>query len=1010
MSRFWAGGSSSESENESESDSDSSVQQNQKIGGGKFIGAFESDSESEDEVRVVKSKKDKSWDSMRDAISRMRSAMKINDWSIILDEFKAINKIVEKSKMLILKNGLPKFYVKILVDVEDFLNQTLKDKESIKKMKKEVAKSFNTMKLTVRKHNKAYEAEIEACRANPQDYTEESSDEEDSSSEEDSSDEDSSDEDSDEDSDEESESENEAPVKSNASKVKFAMGSDSDEDSEDSWPSDSDDSSSDSSDDEDDRGELKGRERWLKKKVDTSALDKKKAKQQAKKARSSGPSTKASSIESRVKSASSHWKIDENMTEEVIDRKVKEIVSSRGRKSSLPDAMIYQLEVLAKVARYYGPHKEIPILGHLISAMFDANNSLDSYMDLRTWRTCWGCMMRIATLLEENNRIILGVLSAEDLTDFLMADKMQNDLFKKNEEDSTPKSSDPNKIYLVGDMETHLVRLEREYTKSLQQINPHTQDYVIRLSDEALLLELAEGLQKYYTRVGNKSAIASVALLRLEHLYYKNENMAREVHRAYLFAKKWGRYSDLHPACTGKISDNVTSARDSSTTHPAAFQGNPSVSFPDSHNASKEVEELCSIIFKVGDGDSKSRALLCAVFHHAMHDRYYRARDLFLISHIQDNIEDFGVSTQILYNRAIVTLGLAAFRQGHIMKAYECLGGVCGGRVKELLAQGTIRWHDKGVEQENEEKRRQIPYHMHINPDLLDCCYMICAMMVELPFIVGKPYDRSVLARFHFRKYLNGYNRQLFTGPPENTREHVLAAAKALMTGDWKKAVNYILNLDVWNLIPNDGGAKVKEMLNIKLKEEALRIYLYSSVASNYESLSLSSICSQFDMDSVTSRRIISKMIFRNEVSGAWDQSANGDDVLVLYNVGATPMQTLALQMADKVSNLVESNERILDSMTSTYGYKDDWNQQRKPHDSQYQGQQRAKGGLKGPAYRGQNRHQSGGKHGSGKHSRNPRAGNAWSNQGKSKTSYKSQQIKNSISKKTTVMGWGAPM
>ena len=169
-----------------------------------IFNAFYFNVESEDEVRVVRSQKDKAWDSMRDAIGRMRSAMKINDWSIILDEFKVTNKLIEKSKMLIIQNGMPKFYIKMLGDLEDFLVSTLKDKEGIKKMKAQIAKSFNTMKLTLRKHNKTYEDEIAAYRANPADYvevedTKASSSEEDESSEEES--EGDSDEDSDVDSD-----------------------------------------------------------------------------------------------------------------------------------------------------------------------------------------------------------------------------------------------------------------------------------------------------------------------------------------------------------------------------------------------------------------------------------------------------------------------------------------------------------------------------------------------------------------------------------------------------------------------------------------------------------------------------------------------------------------------------------------------------------------------------------------------------------------------------------------
>lgn len=60
---------------------------------------------------------------------------------------------------------------------------------------------------------------------------------------------------------------------------------------------------------------------------------------------------------------------------------------------------------------------------------------------------------------------------------------------------------------------------------------------------------------------------------------------------------------------------------------------------------------------------------------------------------------------------------------------------------------------------------------------------------------------------------------QVFTGPPENIRDHVIAGAKALMQGDWRRCSDLILGLDVWNLIPGDGqGAKVKAMLKEKIQ------------------------------------------------------------------------------------------------------------------------------------------------------------------------------------------------
>lgn len=447
---------------------------------------------------------------------------------------------------------------------------------------------------------------------------------------------------------------------------------------------------------------------------------------------------------------------------------------------------------------------------------------------------------------------------------------------------------------------------------------------MIRLSDEASIIELAETALVYYRRVKDDKAAASVALLIVEHLYYKHDSHAVAVHRAHVFKKTWGKYGDLHPACTGKIASSSAAKLTKgleSTLHPASYLGNPSVN-PPPFNPAKRIEELCAFIFSNGDERIKTRALLCSVYHYALHDQYYRARDLFLISHIPDFIDKAEIKTQILYNRTVVTLGLCAFRMGLFQKAHDCLSGICGSRVKELLAQGQQKWPDKDPEQEKVERRRQIPYHMHINPDLLECCHLTCAMILELPHLARSPTIgyQTVISK-QFRKYLTGYGKQIFTGPPENTREHVLAATKALLAGDWQKACDYILGLEVWKLIPNEGGERVKQMLRVRIKEEAVRTYLLLN-GEHYESLSLSHICSMFDMDQSTTRKIICRMIFNKEISAAWEHPAN---ILVIYKTEVTPLQALSQNVADKVSQLLESNERLLDPLVGVYGYKDDW-------------------------------------------------------------------------------------
>jgi hypothetical protein len=45
---------------------------------------------------------------------------------------------------------------------------------------------------------------------------------------------------------------------------------------------------------------------------------------------------------------------------------------------------------------------------------------------------------------------------------------------------------------------------------------------------------------------------------------------------------------------------------------------------------------------------------------------------------------------------------------------------------------------------------------------------------------------------FHYQ--LKQSERQALLGPAENTREHVVAAARAMLNGDWSAAVGFIVN------------------------------------------------------------------------------------------------------------------------------------------------------------------------------------------------------------------------
>jgi len=478
MSKFFqAGSSSDESSSGSESESDEEVQQ---VGRGKFGAAFDSDSDSEGEGRVVQSKQDKAWDSMRDGILNLNNAKKIGDWSLIQDQFEAMNKLVEKNKMLILKVGLPKMYIKMLGDLETFLGETLKDKDAQAKMAKKTKQALNRMKLSVKKHNINYKAQIEDWRNNPSAYEEALETKKANSSE--SSDSDSSDSDSDSDGSSQSSSSSDSGSGSDSD-------SDNDEgegasDSDDSWPSESE-SSSSSEDEGDGRTELKGRARWLKRTVDTSAADEKAAKRAEKqdkqaKAKFELKESKKSKSGDAPKRAAI---FDENMDEVTLDKKVKEVMSSRGRKGTDVKLVLRHLEVLSRIARKFSSKKEIPILMHLISGMFDTHSKIDDYMSIADWRATYRYLARILDLLDKEPHLTLGVLAASDALETILSSQIDTDYMKNiktregkkgaaaAESDDEDKVVDPNELQVVGSVEHFVIRLEEDHTKSLQQIN-----------------------------------------------------------------------------------------------------------------------------------------------------------------------------------------------------------------------------------------------------------------------------------------------------------------------------------------------------------------------------------------------------------------------------------------------------------------------------------------------------------------------------------------------------------
>lgn len=872
MSRFFAGGGS---DSDSESSSDSEVVARPAAP------QFTFSDEEEDVKRVVRSTKEKRYEDLSNIIKNIRNYKKIKDMSSMLTSFEELTRAHTKALPVITKveNGVtPRFIIRALAELEDFINMVWEDKEGRKNLSKNNSKSLGTLRQKFRKYIKEFDSDLKKFRESP-DAADDDEEEEEKK--------------------EESESEDEQHVaptatkavsfKKDVQKVKVDKDDDESDDSID-WDMDSD-SDESSSDEETQYTSI--RERFLKKadKEDGDDAENKKEKKKLQK------DSKDRLKKKRADDDDEGWEVvngnrstsaeqpkmfakDAEIDVNVVINKLNEVMAARGKKRTDRKLQIEFLRELRTIADTHnlGDAVAAKIRFNIVSAIFDYNPKVSEPMKLEHW----------SKLLEEIQALIKLLLANEDII-------LSETILDENEEYETA----PYKIR--GCILTAVERLDDEFTKLLKECDPHSNDYVDRLKDEVTVSSVIEQVVKYIERLGNDTETCRVYLRKIDHLYYKFDPNVLKKKKKEL------------PANT------LTSV--------------------------DEMDRLCRFVYAKDQTDRlRTRAILSHIFHHALHDNWFQARDLVLMSHLQETIHHSDPPTQILYNRTMANLGLCAFRHGNVKDAHQCLVDLMmTGKPKELLAQGLVpqRQNERSLEQEKVEKQRQMPFHMHINLELLECVYLVSAMLLEIPYMAAHEFDaRRRMISKTFYQQLRSSERQSLVGPPESMREHVVAAAKAMRHGNWNACSNFIvnkkMNVKVWDLFYE--ADRVREMLTKFIKEESLRTYLftYSNV---YASISVPYLAEMFELPKSKVHSLISKMIINEELMASLDDPT---ETVVLHRSEPSRLQALSMQLSDKVTNLVDSNERIFEMKQGNFfqrGGNQGYNRDRQNYRNQGQGQ-----------------------------------------------------------------------
>eukprot|EP01055_Gregarina_sp_Pseudo9_P004389 Gregarina_sp_Pseudo_9__4388@NODE_454_length_2805_cov_6_999277_g430_i0_p1_GENE_NODE_454_length_2805_cov_6_999277_g430_i0NODE_454_length_2805_cov_6_999277_g430_i0_p1_ORF_typecomplete_len920_score352_60eIF3c_N/PF05470_12/3_5e131PCI/PF01399_27/3_6e08Sec5/PF15469_6/0_028Sec5/PF15469_6/81HTH_7/PF02796_15/1_2e04HTH_7/PF02796_15/0_77Mor/PF08765_11/0_33DUF842/PF05811_13/1_2e03DUF842/PF05811_13/0_26_NODE_454_length_2805_cov_6_999277_g430_i0442677 len=868
----------------------------------------------------------------------MSQHMKNQDYVEIHEDFETLLKLIQKAQSVLESESPPHFLIRTMVDLESYVEERQKDKAAMKKCSKQKAQAINKLQRKIPAAFKPFRETLDRCLQEPKAFesVDEMSDVSDdssrakasrraqprrasssssgsfssSSSDDGSSSADSSSSDSEPVSDGDgasSDSEADETAVKRRKPGDDLSGDESDSSSSSSSSSSSVASSSSSSSEKSiaslgdfETKHARAMVKWGFKGKAPDAVEKREAKKEAaakrredlekrKAAKDKAKETQALGVETRRTSQLLANSVD--LDDKQLLQRAQDVVAVRGKRGQERIDQMNLLHRLRDVAQAKAlAQTTFEITVYLVTLGLDLTATGGLPPATSQWQEVYADLSSILDLLLAN----LDTKFTLSSTSEALADSEQAVLAggeaAADETRTTHKEQNIRSIIL-----SFIERLDDNLLKALQAADPHTKEYQARLIQTVDMLTLLwKAWVFYHCKPSDKlTENYRTALKLIEHLYYLPDRLA---------TSKWKlverRISESKLDISGAMSDFP----------------------PPTADPSKALQTLCQYIIKHCPQTEHRvilRAHLSAIYNLAIADEFWLAHEMFTSSTLNDLAVSSDVSDQILYNRTLTQIGLAAFRQGNVQLGLQALSDICGtNKQRELLAQGlsVLKGFEKSAEQEKAERRRLLPAHMHINLDVVETVYNICAMLIEIPAMCGpqQPYDYRVRPS-RFRRALEQFEKS--STPPESSRESVIAGAKCLMKGDWEKCRDFIMKLSVWDSInPPQKREEVQALILHHVKSVALKAYIltFSSV---YDSMSVEQICKIFDLSKDDVYSIVSKMIVSQELSAFWD--ADSETVLI-NRTKPSKLQASALALVDQVSALLEQSEVMQSSKLGT--------------------------------------------------------------------------------------------
>ncbi|EDO16512.1 hypothetical protein Kpol_513p28 [Vanderwaltozyma polyspora DSM 70294] len=536
------------------------------------------------------------------------------------------------------------------------------------------------------------------------------------------------------------------------------------------------------------------------------------------------------------------------------------VLDSRGKKNIDQQALAQSMDDLLQTTKT--PYEKIIAYLTLIPIRLDSSTNL-SYQPIDQWKATYNDVSSLLSILDEN----INTYQVSELAPF--NDSLENE----------PEANEKGVKTILGSILSFVDRLDDEFTKSLLNTDPHSSDYLIRLRDEQAIYNLILRTQLYLEATLPEDRqidlLSRIFVRRLNHIYYKSNELIRIMEVAAWKVAPSSYTSKLTPY-DGAVSDSYLSGVISTLTDALSKQQNQSL---------------------------RKRAVLYNVYYTALNKEFQVAKDMLIESKVQSFINKSDPSLQILFNRVVVQLGLSAFKLCLIEECHQILNDLlASSHLREILGQQTLQRVTAHSNSSNADEREKLclPFHEHINLDLIDVVFMTCSLLIEIPqmtaFYSGIKIKKIPYSQKSIRRALEHYEKSSFQGPPETLRDYILHSAKEMQKGNWKKSFELLKSIQAWALLPN--SASVLDNLAERLQVESLKTYFFTNKRF-YSKLSMKKLSDLFNLPEDKIVESLQAVITEYEI----DASFNEDKSVLSIAKGAeiTKLEEVASKLNKEV-------------------------------------------------------------------------------------------------------------